>query len=208
MGGKSSKSNINMEQDHILPNINQYVEEVIFNSPPTLDQSQFPQNNSMLIDVIPQQYNTNQFSSINATFIPLEPLPTQQIITNTQTTTQEPNALLNHNSPRAEQPKDALLQLKPHQLAMLYKCQQIEKNSKFGALTSKPGSGKTITLLSLILLDKNSRNIIVVPQNIYHQWIREIKKFCPSYITYVKYIDYADITGLYFTLFLTNNGTP
>ena len=105
--------------------------------------------------------------------------------------------LLNNNSPRAQQPKDALMQLKPHQLAMLHKCQQIEKNNKFGVMTSSPGSGKTITLLSLILLDKHSTNVIVVPQNIYYQWINEIKKFCPNYITWKKYINYSEITELY-----------
>jgi type II secretory pathway predicted ATPase ExeA len=56
-------------------------------------------------------------------------------------------------SPRSEQPKDILKPLKPHQLAMLHKCKIIEQNSKFGIMTSLPGSGKTMILLSLIISD-------------------------------------------------------
>lgn len=65
------------------------------------------------------------------------------------------------NSPRAEQPLDISLELKPHQLASLYRMRLLDKNcglktdnekvhSNIGILADLAGYGKTITLLALI----------------------------------------------------------
>ena len=64
---------------------------------------------------------------------------------------------------------------------MLYKCMEIEKKSNICIMRDKPGAGKTYVILSFInelkkrnkLLKKetNETNIIIVPQNIYFQWI-------------------------------------
>lgn len=97
------------------------------------------------------------------------------------------------------QPELAKIQLKPHQLAMLKKCIDIEKTKhKYGIMKDLPGAGKTYVLLSMILLDKEKKpNIIVVPQNIYTQWQNAIKNFSDN-LKYATFIDYHQITSLYF----------
>lgn len=65
-------------------------------------------------------------------------------------------------------------------------------------MADPPGSGKTFVLLSLVLNDPKSCNIVVVPQNIYTQWIQSIEKFCGKALTYKKYISYHEISSLYF----------
>ena len=111
--------------------------------------------------------------------------------------------LLHSTSPQAEQPPRCNIQLKPHQLAMLKKCKDIELlNCKYGILADKPGAGKTYVMLSMILSDvvngeKNGLNIIVVPQNIYTQWIEAIKCFS-SELTFTTYVSYEDISSVYY----------
>ena len=90
--------------------------------------------------------------------------------------------LLTNNSPKTEQPNGTKILLKPHQLAMLKRCQDIEASEYTqGILSDKPGSGKTYVILSLILCDiikepNVHSNIIVVPLNIYKQWLSKISK--------------------------------
>ena len=107
--------------------------------------------------------------------------------------------LLHSTSPRAEQPPCCNIRLKPHQLAMLKKCQDIELLlHRYGILADKPGSGKTYVLLSMILCDDiKGLNIIVVPQNIYTQWIQAIQLFSDA-LTFTTYVNYEDISGLYY----------
>ena len=75
--------------------------------------------------------------------------------------------------------------LKPHQKALVYKSLQIDntfKNQKFryGMFSDPPGSGKTFAILTLIyfikIFESHKKNcfLIVVPHNIYTQWIESI----------------------------------
>ena len=112
--------------------------------------------------------------------------------------------MLTVTSPQDVQPKLAKIPLKPHQLAMLKRCKDIEaKNKGLGIMKDPPGSGKTYVILSLILQEIEGKdslkttNIVVVPQNIYTQWIKAITTFSEN-IRYSKYIDYADVSSLYF----------
>jgi SNF2 family DNA or RNA helicase len=107
--------------------------------------------------------------------------------------------LLQDTSPQYEQPPNCNIQLKPHQLAMLKKCKDIELlDYKYGILADKPGSGKTYVLLSMILSDEvKGLNIIVVPQNIYTQWIQAIRLFSDK-LTFTTYVNYGDISSLYY----------
>lgn len=115
---------------------------------------------------------------------------------------------LNEKSKKMPQPDNLNIPLKQHQLAMLFKCLQIEKNSKISQypyciLGDKAGAGKTAVMISLILSDKlinkKTQNLIVVPQNIHSQWINEFNKFCKKGALSVKeFIDYSQITELFF----------
>jgi superfamily II DNA or RNA helicase len=107
--------------------------------------------------------------------------------------------LLSFNSEIDEHPKDVSIKLKKHQLAMLKRCKEIENNNNiFGIMNDKPGTGKTYVILSLIYDDKstNKTNIIVVPQNIYSQWIISIENFSKN-LSYKKFINYDNIITLY-----------
>lgn len=111
--------------------------------------------------------------------------------------------LLNNNSPKINHPDDINIKLKGHQLAMVQRCIDIEKidNNLFGIMSDKPGTGKTYVILSLIhyyksLTDDNKTNIIIVPQNIYSQWILSIEKFSNK-LTYNKFVNYENIMSLY-----------
>ena len=108
--------------------------------------------------------------------------------------------LLTSASPLATHPTDININLKDHQLAMLQRCIDIENisNNRYGIMSDKPGSGKTYTILSLIYqnLESNKTNIIVVPQNIYTQWITSIVRFSTK-LTFVKFVEYENIMSLY-----------
>jgi len=108
--------------------------------------------------------------------------------------------LLSFNSELDESPKNINIKLKKHQLAMLKRCKDIEKidDNKFGIMNDKPGTGKTYVILSLIYesLNLNKTNIIVVPQNIYSQWITSIENFSKK-ISFRKFINYDNIISLY-----------
>ena len=108
--------------------------------------------------------------------------------------------MLTSASPRDVQPKQAIISLKPHQLAMLKRCKDIEASRKgVGIMKDPPGAGKTYVILSLLLEDIGTKkiNIVVVPQNIYTQWIDAITNFSKS-ILYSKYIEYNEVSSLYF----------
>jgi SNF2 family DNA or RNA helicase len=70
-----------------------------------------------------------------------------------------------------------------------------------GLLADQPGAGKTFVVLAVLLADRErgtaGRNVVVVPQNIYTQWEDAIQRFSGA-LTHSKYIDYAEITSLYF----------
>jgi len=102
------------------------------------------------------------------------------------------------NSSRKYHQTHGFVQLKPHQEALLYRCMEIEYKSDLGVLADSPGSGKTFVVLSLIMMDVDSVNVIVVPQNIYTQWEQAIKQFCGETVSYAKFITYGDVSSLYF----------
>ena len=108
--------------------------------------------------------------------------------------------LLTFNSKAEDPPKNINIKLKKHQLAMLKKCKDIERidDNKFGIMNDKPGTGKTYVCLSLIYESRYERktNIIVVPQNIYSQWILSIDNFSKN-LSYAKFINYDNIISLY-----------
>lgn len=112
--------------------------------------------------------------------------------------------LLTNNSPRYHQ-THGYVKLMPHQEALLYRCMEVEYNSNVGVLADSPGSGKTYVVLSLIMMDVNSVNVIVVPQNIYTQWDEAIKVFCGEKIRYSKFITYSDVSTLYFKPSMLNS---
>jgi hypothetical protein len=68
--------------------------------------------------------------------------------------------IIDHNVPNAEQPELIKIQLKEHQLKMLYKCLELERNSikinntiiqtSLGVIGDPVGSGKSYIILSLI----------------------------------------------------------
>jgi len=106
--------------------------------------------------------------------------------------------LLSFDSEIDDNPKNINIKLKTHQLAMLKKCKEIENNNTFGIMSDKPGTGKTYVILSLIYDSKllNKTNIIIVPQNIYTQWIMSIENFSKN-LSYKKFTDYENIITLY-----------
>lgn len=107
--------------------------------------------------------------------------------------------IVSFNSNRSEHPNDINITLKDHQLAMLHRCKEIEEtNELFGIMNDKPGTGKTYVILSLIYESRlsNKTNIIVVPQNIYSQWVLSIENYSKK-LSYKKFIDYQNIISLY-----------
>ncbi len=81
-----------------------------------------------------------------------------------------PQVIINELSPLIDQPPDIKIQLKQHQLAMIYEMNTLEKNgmiklddtdnysysfqTKFGCLCDKVGAGKSFTILGLISQNK------------------------------------------------------
>ena len=107
--------------------------------------------------------------------------------------------MLTNDSLLADHPINIDIKLKNHQLALLQRCLEIEKaGNKFGIMNDKPGTGKTFVILSLIYqtIQTNTNNIIVVPQNIYTQWIENLERFS-NRLCYLKLINYDNILSLY-----------
>ena len=111
--------------------------------------------------------------------------------------------LLNENSSIYEQPNDINIVLKKHQLSMLYKSLEIEEKYEMGIMKDKPGSGKTYVILTMIneLRKKNNTtkkkvNVIIVPHNIYFQWIYSIEKLTQE-LSYIKFVEYEHLLNLY-----------
>jgi hypothetical protein len=115
---------------------------------------------------------------------------------------------LNNKSKRLHIEKNPFIQkLKKHQEALLFKALEIDEkfsNSSlpFGVFSYKPGSGKTFVVLALIYYSKiffNSTgpNIIIVPHNIYTQWINAINNFTGKLLSYKCLLEYSEITALF-----------
>ena len=122
----------------------------------------------------------------------------------------QPTEVLTEAYPRATQPRSTKMTLFPHQLTMLHRCLEIEESHEdamgYGILADRPGSGKTFTILSLILEGKRAMgagagspvNFIVVPQNIFEQWGDAVGRFTDELT--VKKLSYHDMID-YETLF-------
>jgi hypothetical protein len=99
------------------------------------------------------------------------------------------------------------LQLKNHQLALLYRVLEIDNNNSnnsmpYGVMSDKPGAGKTYVAIAMIYFSKkffNSKGvtIIVVPHNLYSQWVNSINELVGKKLTYKCLVEYGDITALY-----------
>lgn len=120
---------------------------------------------------------------------------------------------VNENSNIIGQPEELKLPLKKHQLAMLYRCLSIEKNAQirnfpYSILADKAGAGKTAVIISLILADKSmygkTQNLIIVPQNIHTQWIKEFEKFAGDSLKVKSFTEYSDISELFFNTSILN----
>ena len=134
------------------------------------------------------------------------------------------NANLNASSYRQEPPPSVKVRLWEHQKAMLNRLRQIEGNPRtavnqvlfaqrymksenvpqnqqvpLGIMNDPPGSGKTYAILSLIAMDTTPTfNIIVVPQNIYSQWINALRTIFPedSGVAWQDCTSYAALTAV------------
>lgn len=115
---------------------------------------------------------------------------------------------LNENSKRMNLNNNPFkIKLKPHQEALLYKILDVDEKSSFsnipyGVMSDKPGSGKTYVVLAMIyfsikFLNSKGANVVVVPHNIYTQWVTSIDKFLGNMLTYKLLLEYSDINILY-----------
>ena len=113
--------------------------------------------------------------------------------------------LINELSPLYKQPDDIQIQLKPHQLAMLHKSLEIEKKHTLCVMKDKPGSGKTYVVLSMLNelkkyniknKEKAKVNVIIVPHNIYFQWMYSIERLTYN-LSYIKFVEYEHLLNLY-----------
>ena len=109
------------------------------------------------------------------------------------------NNLIHSNSPKINHPQKINIQLKDHQLASIYKTQQIEDFNlvPFGIMSDKPGAGKTYTILGHIYESGLKNNLIVVPQNIIQQWTESIYAFSDGSLSFKKLLHYSDIMDFY-----------
>lgn len=110
--------------------------------------------------------------------------------------------LLNESSPQKEL-QNIKIKLFPHQKAVICEMIKLESRSNHnGTLVMKDavGSGKSYSLLAVILDEKRrigkTQNLLVVPMNIYKQWIDYIRKFSNE-LTVASFVDYGSITALY-----------
>lgn len=118
------------------------------------------------------------------------------------------NITVTHTHPQAQQPPGFILPLKPHQLAMLQRCLDIEKIAvmspyRMGFMGDSVSAGKTSVSIAMPMADRamykrRQLNVIVVPQNICMQWMSEIKKFTGDFLKVMLLIDYASISELTF----------
>lgn len=90
--------------------------------------------------------------------------------------------------------------LAKHQLALLHRCQQVEKQYKFGILNDASGTGKSNVILAMIMADISQKcdgiNVLVVPHNIVSQWMRYIQLFCTGKMLIVRLCEYLGLNEL------------
>jgi hypothetical protein len=159
--------------------------------------NQFNQSNDQNNQINRVNTNQNNFNQIN----PLEP---------EQVTKYDGIRVggLDASSTRLSNPENPFKKtLKPHQEALLYRALELDEQNAgsslpFGVLSDKPGSGKTFVVLAMIYYAKKifksqGSNIIVVPHNIYSQWVDSIDSFLGRTLTYKCLLEYNEITALF-----------
>ncbi len=115
---------------------------------------------------------------------------------------------LDMNSPKVNLKENPFrMRLKPHQEALVYRALEVDEKFSgsdlpFGVFSDKPGSGKTFAVLAMIYLSKiyfNSSgvNVIVVPHNIYSQWVEAIDNFLGKLLSYKCLLEYNEITSIF-----------
>ena len=106
---------------------------------------------------------------------------------------------INNDSESIDHPDNLTVILKKHQLQIIQKCINIEKEDlcHYGILCDKPGAGKTFAILGLIFASQKKNNLIIIPQNLLNQWIHSIHQFSDGLLTYKKIVSYEDILNFY-----------
>ncbi len=182
------------------------------------------QNNSNQTNQMNQMNQINQMNQVQQQFLQLQnqlnQLNEYNNLSNLQfNSNNEPKSKIDYIRPKgldenskrfSVKDNPFRLQLKPHQEALLYRALEIDEKGfgsslPFGLFSDKPGAGKTFVALSLIYYSKvffNSQgvNIIVVPHNIYTQWVEAIDNFLGRTLTYKCLLDYNEITALFSNL--------
>jgi hypothetical protein len=99
--------------------------------------------------------------------------------------------------------KNINVSLFPHQqaiFAQMVLMEQTMKNNNIFILSDPPGSGKTFSILSAILAEKrllgSTFNLIIIPDNIYKQWMDYISQFSNE-LNVHSFMVYGSITDLY-----------
>ena len=105
---------------------------------------------------------------------------------------------INETSGKIKHPNNININLKDHQLSIVYRCLEIENFNllNIGIMNDKPGAGKTYAILTLILHSNKKNNLIVIPQNLLEQWMNSIHQFS-DVLKYKKIVNYNDILSLY-----------
>lgn len=105
---------------------------------------------------------------------------------------------LSAQSPRCVPQSCHGVSLKQHQLAMLHRCLEIDRDpsKRLGVMSDLPGAGKTYVALALIMERMESCSIVVVPMNIYSQWTHAIETFCGNRVRWTCMASYADVSRL------------
>lgn len=107
--------------------------------------------------------------------------------------------MLTAESPRAAPRAWHGVSLKHHQLAMLHRCLEIDRDlsKRLGVMRDLPGAGKTYVTLALIMERMQiGCSIVVVPMNIYSQWTHAIETFCGNSVSWTSMTSYADVSRL------------
>lgn len=125
--------------------------------------------------------------------------------------------MLNEKSPSMNIPENEFnIIFKPHQKALLYKALKIDNDYKnkpfnYGMFSDPPGSGKTFVILAFIyyikIFENNKKNcfLIVVPNNIFYQWIDSINKIYKTKMNCLFITENKDINEIYSNKYILHN---
>ena len=92
------------------------------------------------------------------------------------------------------------IKLWKHQEKLIKMCIEEEEKNNNLALTEKPGAGKTYVIVTLLqyklLQNPNEKTIIIIDNNIYHQWKKSLEDF--PQLKVKDFCDYSSISSLMF----------